>query len=546
MKRRFNLIFIIVSSFLLLSPMIVNAATVGFTGGDKVYIDETFTLDFYVPEGVQSAGGYLSFDSRYVEYVSFQNLGVFNGKINENNMKFGGIGEMTDKQVNVYRFTFKAKTVGITTISVRNADLSSDSGNIPVAVIPKRITIKPTPSSNNNLSSLSVSVGAINFNKDVTSYNLNVDSDVSEVVINASVEDKTAVLTGTGTKSLSYGNNVLNVVVRAENGSEKTYTININRKDIRSDNNALSSLSVNDGELSPAFNKGTIEYYLSVPYEVNVLSVNATAEDDKAKVNISNTNLLAEKTTDVKISVTAENGSVRTYTIHTTRGKDPNKVLSTDNYLESLTVSDGILSPSFQQDRVNYIVYLPFEINEITINYTLSEKEYATSKKEGPDKLSVGNNLYKISVTAEDESVREYNITVVRGVNLLEGELNSNVYLKEIKINNGKLNQFFNKTLHYYTYSGVGAEITAIPEDENASVKIIKTDGLVTIIVESPSGEVGVYTLNYVKHGTMRVVITVVSFILAIIASYFVGHFISTKHIINPIVKKIKHKRTKE
>ena len=48
---------------------------------------------------------------------------------------------------------------------------------------------------------------------------------------------------------------------------------------------------------------------MEVPYEVSKLKINANAEDSKSKVSISNPDLVAEETTQVKVIVTAENGN---------------------------------------------------------------------------------------------------------------------------------------------------------------------------------------------------------------------------------------------
>ena len=101
--------------------------------------------------------------------------------------------------------------------------------------------------------------------------------------------------------------------------------------------------------------------------------------------------------------------------------------------MSSLKVSQGILSPAFKKEQDKYIVYLPYEADSIKIDATVEDTKYATIKIEGTEKLSTGNNNYKIIVTAEDGSTKTYTVVVSRGLNMTEESLSSNVYLKSIQ-----------------------------------------------------------------------------------------------------------------
>lgn len=65
------------------------------------------------------------------------------------------------------------------------------------------------------------------FNKDVTSYNVTVDNDTKKIKINAEANDSKSTVTGAGEKDVKEGENKFDVVVTAENGDKKTYTINV-------------------------------------------------------------------------------------------------------------------------------------------------------------------------------------------------------------------------------------------------------------------------------------------------------------------------------
>ncbi len=100
-------------------------------------------------------------------------------------------------------------------------------------------------------------------------------------------------------------------------GASATLTI----KDVALSNNAnLSSLTLSTGTLSPAFNANRTNYTVSVPYEAANITLYAKTSDAKAKVAISSnpTNLNVGANT-IKVTVTAQNGSQKIYTVVVTR-----------------------------------------------------------------------------------------------------------------------------------------------------------------------------------------------------------------------------------
>lgn len=102
-------------------------------------------------------------------------------------------------------------------INVTNSSSSSNSKN----TTPKN--------SDNNLKSLSIE-GAIlspEFNKDTFEYSAEFPSDTTKITINAEKSDSKASVSGTGEKEVVEGANRLEIVVTAENGSTKTYIINV-------------------------------------------------------------------------------------------------------------------------------------------------------------------------------------------------------------------------------------------------------------------------------------------------------------------------------
>ena len=95
---------------------------------------------------------------------------------------------------------------------------------------------------NNKLSSLSVDGYTITptFSMDTTEYSLIVDGSASTVNINASAIDSHAQVAGAGSTALNVGLNTIGVKVTAQNGTERTYTLSITRREDAQSNTAVS------------------------------------------------------------------------------------------------------------------------------------------------------------------------------------------------------------------------------------------------------------------------------------------------------------------
>ena len=116
-------------------------------------------------------------------------------------------------------------------------------GYIYLDSVPKTTTVKKTTvttsttmttkvkSSNNYLSSLSVDIGTLNFDKNVLEYTLDVENDVDSIRIEALPEDNSSVVTGTGEFSLVVGINEFKISVTSESNETREYVIHINKKE---------------------------------------------------------------------------------------------------------------------------------------------------------------------------------------------------------------------------------------------------------------------------------------------------------------------------
>lgn len=216
-----------------------------------------------------------------------------------------------------------------------------------------------------------------------------------------------------GTKiSVSYQNVVASDGSADANIGTVSYSVTVAAP--LSANNALANLTVSNATISPAFNAGTTSYTAEVPFSVSKLDVTATAADSKAKVSISSPNLTPDGTTNVTVTVTAENGAQKTYTIKVHREKDPNYVASGNNDLAGITVEGFLLSPVFSAEVTEYVVWLPYETESVSISGTAADSK-ASVQVVGGDSLAAGqDNPVKVICTAENGDKKEYTVIVKR------------------------------------------------------------------------------------------------------------------------------------
>lgn len=218
--------------------------------------------------------------------------------------------------------------------------------------------------------------------------------------------------------------------VRLSSKSESGYQdINVGSKTYKttilpplSGNCNLSSMTVSNAEISPAFSPEVTSYSASVPFTTSKLQVEAAAEHSGATVSVKNTSLAAGETTAVKVVVKAENGTEKTYTIRVKREQDPNYVPSSNAMLQELTVEGVQLSPAFSPDVTQYYVWLPYEIESLKLAAKAQDGK-AKAKIGSAEQLAAGQRTdIAVTVTAEDGTVQTYTVTAVRAPELASTE----------------------------------------------------------------------------------------------------------------------------
>lgn len=179
--------------------------------------------------------------------------------------------------------TITAKSVGTATITIIPTDVTAYDNNTITGNKTITITVKDKPTSNpstggnnsgtttnttptkkkstnNYLSSLTIEGYTLDkeFKKEETEYSIMVENDVNKIKINAQLDDSSAKVTGIGEVEVKEGINKLEIKVTAENGSTRTYTLNVTVKELNpievTINKKKYTIIRKEGELEPPEN----------------------------------------------------------------------------------------------------------------------------------------------------------------------------------------------------------------------------------------------------------------------------------------------------
>lgn len=171
--------------------------------------------------------------------------------------------------------------------------------------------------------------------------------------------------------------------------------------------------------LSPSFNSSVYEYSANVASTIRTISVNATMEDAKANMVISNNanqELKAGENNKITITVTAEDGTKKAYVVNVKRD-----ALTADATLKELTIEEN-KSFKLEEDKFNYTVKIKKNVKELTISYVLSD-ENASVSIEGNKNLKDGSKV-KIIVTAEDGTKKVYTLNISKETTITKAKEN--------------------------------------------------------------------------------------------------------------------------
>lgn len=206
-----------------------------------------------------------------------------------------------------------------------------------------------------------------------------------------------------------------NVILSAGDADQSvgTLTYSTTVAEPLSDNCSLKAMTVTGATISPAFSSSVTNYRATVPFSTSKIDVAATADHEKARVSVQNPGLTAGSTTYVQVTVTAENGATKTYTIAVTREQDPNYVPSSNRELKSLSVEGYALSPAFDKAVTQYYVWLPYEAETLRVSAEAEDSKAGLVIGEAALLPGIRADI-PVVVTAEDGTQKTYTVTAVR------------------------------------------------------------------------------------------------------------------------------------
>ncbi|MBQ5910899.1 MAG: cadherin-like beta sandwich domain-containing protein [Clostridia bacterium] len=238
MKALKRIISLVVAVALVLSLLTFSASAAGSSlafSANQLKIGDTLTVTarFSTTSSDKMYGleGYITYNPKIIEYVSGDNCNLLtDGKVK---IVLTSAGKTNLEQ----SLTFKAVAAGSSVIALENLvyvnvddqQKTLEGSSAPITVINQ----SSEASANANLKGLAVSSGTLTpkFNPDVTEYTVTIANDVTELWVSAAKADEKATFTVEGSKDMKVGLNKRVIVVTAENGTVKKYTVTITRLD---------------------------------------------------------------------------------------------------------------------------------------------------------------------------------------------------------------------------------------------------------------------------------------------------------------------------
>ena len=337
------------------------------------------------------------------------------------------------KTINI---TVKEKTANNNTDNSTNST-TNDTSNISTDATLSNLGIKPNDFSG--------------FRKATTSYSISVPKSVDKISIYATASNSKATVVGTGSKNLQIGKNTFNIKVTAEDKkTTKTYTLTIVRKqeDEPVSDATLTNLGIRPKEYDfTGFKPSITTYSVSVPNDVEKITIYATAKNSKDTIIGSGNKSLKVGQNKCEIKVTSEDKKkTKTYVINVTRKEKEEelekKTDEKENENENITITEGIknieikdytLTPNFSQDVYSYKIDVNEVVEKLEID-TETTSDDIEVEIAGNEDLKIGENIITILVhNKKDDATSTYQITA----NIVNQEAGSTTENEENKGKSG-------------------------------------------------------------------------------------------------------------
>ena len=303
-----------------------------------------------------------------------------------------------------------------------------------------------TKSNNSKLASLQIAEGVITpeFNSNVREYAVMVPNEITKLSIAASQEHSRATVRIVGNEELQVGDNTVEIIVTAEDGSTSTYKIYATRALPELNLQTLSICYIDENnqkvelKLEPQFVFNTYEYKSleKLSYTVKELQVDAIANRENAKVEIIGNKEIKAGKNEITIKVTLPNEEgleeQKTYKITIEREDEPVIVPLTTmqkikNWFSGVGASvGGWITANFDRIISGMLLIVAASFVGLTIYFAYDYKNYqrilaklAEYNKENlnqrasvalnPEMANINENVEPIDIAKDETELQETN-----------------------------------------------------------------------------------------------------------------------------------------
>lgn len=419
-----------------------------------------------------------------------------------------------------------AKKEGFTELTLtRNGESYYTNGDVIAQTLAGIYINAIAPSENTLIKSLYVEGYTMTptFSQTTYNYQLTVPADVTSVNIIGEKYDNKQTITGTGIRELSYGDNRVRVIVKAQNQSTRTYEIMITREDNRTGDVTLKSLNVSNTSIK--FEEGKTVYEATVSKSIDSVLINGRTTDPNATLIGTGSKSLQTGLNIFELTVQSSGGKEQVYTIKINRSNEELQTITSSSKLLSLKVNGLVLDLS--NNQTSFLYGINKDVTSLNLQ-TVTESTTAKVEIIGNENLKDGINPITIKVTEPEtettpEEVTEYLITVyknpqnasvVKDISNIKGTSdyvysttkNTNNIVPSATIKTLKNN---NTKLYYNTVNMTNGLLTQVVlqnnlPDTDVDATITQLEGsLLTYNINIPANnEVTIYIEDYYATGT--------------------------------------------
>ena len=390
---------------------VVEGNTVTLTVNRSVVTLGEMTIDYTLVDGSAVGGTHYNADSGTITFAdgevskTVDITSIDNGVYNESKDLVFILSSASDGGV----ITADQATITITNDDPKSSENRIGSFDLVGSVGPATIdhgagTVTITVANGTNLS-------------DITPSAITLISDVS--LLSPSVD-----VTRDFTSPIAY-------TVTAEDGTSKRYIVTVTEQPLDSDAN-LSDLTVASGgnglSLSPAFTSNNTSYAVTVANNVSSINLTPTLSNHLASYEITKNDVIDD--TDIsldvgvqtiRVNVTAQDSTEKTYTIQVTRQA---VAQSSNAFLSSLTLSEVGMAPAFNKNENNYVLTVANSISSLVMDTTPEDPSSGVTIEVNGQSINSGDtfnlnegaNVIRVVVTSTDGTRNVYAVAVTRSI----------------------------------------------------------------------------------------------------------------------------------